>query len=248
MFHRQFPELKISGTLLGRTYKQHGVKFKFIRRGKKIIDFDDPHYMRLFTDMFHAVKATRLSDKKLVWVDEAVFTFNTFRKRAWSGRNDSIRVQDTEARVQTMAFIAAISEDRGLEAWAMHPNAISTPEFVAFVEQLSTLFHGAEFTIFMDNLQVHKTQAVADTCKELKVQRIFNVPYSPDFNGIEAYFSLVKAEYKKLMLERLLKDLKVDSQALIRQSVGLVEKEKVQRCVGFGLKNIMKKAQELNLA
>ncbi|MFN9904793.1 MAG: hypothetical protein ACK56F_01545 [bacterium] len=37
MFHRQFPELKISGTLLGRTYKQHGVKFKFIRRGKKII-------------------------------------------------------------------------------------------------------------------------------------------------------------------------------------------------------------------
>ena len=137
------------------------------------------------------MKATRLSDKKLVWVDEAVFTFNTFRKRAWSGRNDSIRVQDTEARVQTMAFIAAISEDRGLEAWSMHPNAISTPEFVAFVEQLSTLFHGAEFTIFMDNLQVHKTQAVADTCKELKVQRIFNVPYSPDFNGIEAYFSLV---------------------------------------------------------
>ena len=50
------------------------------------------------------------------------------------------------------------------------------------------------------------------------------------------------------MLERLLKDLKVDSQALIRQSVGLEEKEKVQRCVGFGLKNIMKKAQELNLA
>ena len=92
MFHRQFPELKISGTLLDRTYKQHGVKFKFIRLGKKIIDFDDPQLMRLFTDMFHAVKATRLSDKKLVLINEAVFTFNTFRKRAWPERNDSIRV------------------------------------------------------------------------------------------------------------------------------------------------------------
>jgi hypothetical protein len=248
MFHRQFPELKISATLLGRTYKQHGVKFIFIRRGKKIIDFGEPQYMSLFTDMFHAVKATRLSDKKLVWVDEAVFTFNTFNTKALSGRNDSIRVQDADAWVQTMAFIAAISEDRGLEAWAMHPNSISTPEFVAFVEQLSSLFHGAEFAIFMDNLQVHKTQAVGDTCTELKVKHIFNLPYSPDFNGIEAFFSLVKAEYKKIMLQRLLKGLKVDSQALIRQSVGLVEKEKIQGFVGHGLKNIMKKAQELNLA
>jgi hypothetical protein len=31
---------------------------------------------------------------------------------------------------------------------------------------------------------VHKTQAVADVCNELRAQRIFNVPYSPDFKGI----------------------------------------------------------------
>jgi hypothetical protein len=30
--------------------------------------------------------------------------------------------------------------------------------------------------------------------------------------------------------------------------VGLVEKDKTQRCVGHGLKNMMAKAQELNLA
>ena len=39
MFHRTFPELKISATLLKRTYKQHGIRFKFILRGKKIIDY-----------------------------------------------------------------------------------------------------------------------------------------------------------------------------------------------------------------
>ena len=46
--------------------------------------------------------------------------------------------------------------------------------------------------MFMDNLQVHKTKEVVEICKLLQVQAIFNVPYSPDFNGIESYFSLVK--------------------------------------------------------
>jgi transposase len=53
----------------------------------------------------------------------------------------------------------------------------------------------------MDNLRLHKTKAVTEACKRLKVRTIFNVPYSPDFNGIETYFSLLKGEYKKLILK-----------------------------------------------
>ena len=92
--------------------------------------------------------------------------------------------------------------------------------------------------MFLDNLQVHKTSEVAEVCRQLGVQRIFNVPYSPDFNGIESYFSLVKAEYKRLLLQRLLKGIRPESAALVKESVSRVEKEKVQRCVGYGLKNI----------
>ena len=67
----------------------------------------------------------------------------------------------------------------------------------------------------MDNLQVHKTKDVLETCKRLKARPIFNVPYSPDFNGIETYFSLLKGEYKKLLLERLIKSFKEDRSRLI---------------------------------
>ena len=52
---------------------------------------------------------------------------------------------------------------------------------------------------------------------------IFNVPYSSDFNGIETYFSLIKGEYKKLILERLIKGIKVDSSSMIVQSIQKVE-------------------------
>ena len=137
-----------------------------------------------------------------------------------------------------MAFLGAISDNEGLEAYTIHPNSITTKEFIEFVEILSDKFHGQEFAIFMDNLQVHKTKEVLDTCKRLKARPIFNVPYSPDFNGIETYFSLLKGEYKKLILERLIKGIKVDSSSMIVQSIQKVDQEKVKRCVTGGLNRI----------
>ena len=223
MLHRTFPEIKILATLLQTTYKQCGVKFKFIHRGKKVIDYGNEHYHNLFRDMYDAVKATRHRDVKLVWVDEAMFTFNTFSKRAWSAKHQSIEVNDADVRIKTMALLGAISDNGGLEAYAIHPKSITTKELIEFVEMLSEKFHGSEFAIFMDNLQVHKTKDVLETCKHLKARPIFNVPYSPAFNDIETYFSLLKGEYKKLILERLIKGFKVDSSSLIMQSINRID-------------------------
>ena len=132
-------------------------------------------------------------------------------------------MNDADIRIKTMAFLGAISDTEGLEAYTIHPNSITTKEFIEFVEMLSDKFHGQEFAIFMDNLQVHKTKDVLETCKRLKARPIFNVPYSPDFNGIETYFSLLKGEYKKLILEKLIKGIKVDSSIMIVQSIQKVE-------------------------
>ena len=125
-------------------------------------------------------------------------------------------MNDADNRIKTIVFLGAISDNEGLEAYTIHPNLITTKEFIEFVEMFSDKFHGQEFAIFMDNLQVHKTKEVLETCKQLKVRPIFNVPYSPDFNGIETYFSLLKGEYKKLILVRLIKGIKVDSRAFRR--------------------------------
>ena len=67
-----------------------------------------------------------------------------------------------------------------------------------------------EFCLFMDNLSVHKTKLSKKTLKKLKIIPIFNVPYSPDFNGIETFFSLVKGAYKKQLMERILESEPVD--------------------------------------
>ena len=69
---------------------------------------------------------------------------------------------------------------------------------------------------------------------------IFNVPYSPQFNGIESYFSLLKSEYKKLILQRVMKGIPVDAIALIKDSFKRVEDSKTKRCVRNGCDAILK--------
>ena len=59
--------------------------------------------------MYDAVKVTRHRDVKLVWVDEAMFTFNTFSTRAWSAKHQSVEVNDADIRIKAMAFLGAIS-------------------------------------------------------------------------------------------------------------------------------------------
>ena len=71
-----------------------------------------------------------------------MFTFNTFSMRAWSGKHQSIEVNDADIRIKAMAFLGAISDDGGLEAYTIYPKSITTKEFIEFVELLSEKFHG----------------------------------------------------------------------------------------------------------
>ena len=83
-------------------------------------------------------------------------------------------MNDADIRIKTIAFLGAISDNEGLEAYSIHPNSITTKEFIEFVEMLSDKFHGQEFAIFMDNLKLYKTNDVFEICKLLKVRPIFN--------------------------------------------------------------------------
>ena len=109
-------------------------------------------------------------------------------------------MDDADIRIKSKAFIGAISDNGGLEAYIIHPKGVITVEFIEFMEMLSAKFLLQEFAIFMYNLLVNKTKEVLEMCKRLKARPIFNVPYSPAFNGIETYFSLLKGEYKNLLL------------------------------------------------
>lgn len=62
-------------------YLKNGIKFKQIR---KVIDFTQDYYLKLFKDMVAKINEAKERNERIIFVDEAIFSFNTFRKRAWS--------------------------------------------------------------------------------------------------------------------------------------------------------------------
>ncbi len=98
----------------------------------------------------------------------------------------------------------------------------------------------------MDNLNVHKTEQVREVYEKLKITPVYNVPYSPQFNGIESYFSIVKNHYKKNLLQRLTTDSDVDAKKLIKAALRAVEHAKAKACAKYGRKQIEKQHVLLN--
>ena len=111
MFHRQFPDLKISASTIERYYAAGQVWYKFINRVKKVIDFSTEYYGNMFRGMYDLLKKAFEWNEKVIYLDEAVFSFNTMRNRAWSASYSSIEVYDAKVRMKAQAIVAAISED-----------------------------------------------------------------------------------------------------------------------------------------
>jgi hypothetical protein len=82
---------------------------------------------------------------------------------------------------------------------------------------------------------VHKTKDAKLLFEELNITEIFNVPYCPQFNGIESYFSQIKATYKKLLLKYVIKEAHYDTMGLIKQSIESMSNENAKSCVRYAL-------------
>ena len=134
-----------------------------------------------------------------------------------------------------MDVIAAISEDDGLIDYLVHYRAINTEVFLAFVKQVAQKVNGNDFALFLDNLNVHKTKEAKLLFESLNITEIFNVPYCPQFNGIESYFSQIKATYKKMLLKCVIEEVPYDTVSLIKESIKSISDENVKRCVRYAL-------------
>ena len=66
--------------------------------------------------------------------------------------------------------------------------------------------------IFLDNMRVHTSPEVLMKMDELQFEKVFNVPYQPDFNPAESCLSKVKNHYKREKLNKLVNEEELDLQ------------------------------------
>ena len=69
---------------------------------------------------------------------------------------------------------------------------VSKYSFIDFLNHIRDRYPDQPLALFMDNLSVHRARSVRQRYIDLNITPIFNVPYSPDYNGIEKYWFLIK--------------------------------------------------------
>ena len=83
----------------------------------------------------------------------------------------------------------------------------------------------------MDNLTVHKSHLVKDLYKQLDIKPIYNLPYSPEFNPIEAVFSKVKAYFNQRRLHNLVNKIGFNFDTTITYAFENITADHCSACV-----------------
>ena len=125
----------------------------------------------------------------MIYVDELVFTKATVPRCEYASVGNNICINERDFYHRYLAVVAAISIDRGVDAVMIFDQAVNKEMFVDFLHALHKDNKGKVVHVFMDNLQVHRTELVRQQMAQWKMQAIWNVPYRFDFQPIELVFS-----------------------------------------------------------
>ena len=79
LFHRHNPETFASASTIARIYKASKITFKKIKRGKRQIDFEDPHFQNMLSGIKKSLDDAFLSGSRVIFMDETLFSFNTYK-------------------------------------------------------------------------------------------------------------------------------------------------------------------------
>lgn len=102
-----------------------------------------------------------------------------------------------QSRGKSFTLIAAIDSRAGMRYYESFEGSNNNVRFKDFFEGLLAELAGAQATIVLDNLRMHKSIAIKELAEEYKINLLFAPPYSCDFNSIEKFFSLFKHEWRR---------------------------------------------------
>jgi transposase len=135
--------------------------------------------------------------RQLVFVDESGTHTSLTRLYARAPRRQRAVGKVPRNHGKNTTLVAALSWD-GLQApWTLE-GAIDTPAFERYVEEVlgPTLRPGQ--LVILDNLSVHKADAIRQAIEARRCALLFLPAYSPDLTPIEQAFSKIKATLRGL--------------------------------------------------
>ena len=130
---------------------------------------------------------TDISYDKIISIDEVSFDTNIIHNYAWSLKNVPV-IKTIGATYKRLTMICAISNKKILH-YKILPNSADSHAFLDFLKGIPNIKNKY---LFLDNAVIHHSKIVTEFVTNNKINLLFNVPYSPEFNPIEIMFSKLK--------------------------------------------------------
>ena len=94
-------------------------------------------------------------------------------------------------------------------------DSITIEKFKIYLDNLRSKYFFDNICIWFDGLSVHRSRAIKERLDELGIECIFNPGYSPDYNPIEAVFSIFKNKIKRERMKAIYHERDIDMFELI---------------------------------
>ncbi|XP_065675473.1 uncharacterized protein LOC136091693 [Hydra vulgaris] len=142
-----------------------------------------------------ATEISRIGNKNLVFLDETGFNQHTKRRYGYSPLNIKAFVAVPANKSVNKSLICAIDYN-GIIGYKYRTGSYNGTEFINFISVLAPYFASHPNSILiMDNARIHKTHEVQRVLSSFNIPFKFIVPYSPELNPIEEFFSMFKSRY-----------------------------------------------------
>lgn len=141
-----------------------------------------------------------IPNEEIACIDESSFSnvANSFYGYFKKGQQPiAIEVKQREK----MSCIAAISSTSYI-CYEMQKGSYNSPTFYDFIENTLIPFLPSTIKyILMDNIGFHKSVRIQTLLQNHNLQTIFIPPYSPKYDPIEEFFSMLKNRFRTIYLE-----------------------------------------------
>ena len=84
-------------------------------------------------------------------------------------------------------------------------NSVNIPKFKVFLDELRRRYFLDELCLYLDNLSVHRSNAIKERCEELSIAIVFSPIASPELNPVEYAIGIAKLRIKKKRLQAIMK-------------------------------------------
>ena len=131
--------------------------------------------------------------KHVISIDETYFEVSMIPKYGYSKRGERLQCSKSNINRKKFSLLMAIT-CQGVLDYELHTSNINKIIFANFIKKLQTTNYNF---LQMDNVSFHHCKEVKDIMEAKSFLPLFTPPYSPMFNPIEHFFSMLKTKVRK---------------------------------------------------